>query len=193
MAQPRAHPLRKLTRTEREVLLRISQSRSHRALEVAHAKEILAVAEGKTYQEAALAAGMRSRHAVSSLVRRFNEKGTDALELEHAGGPAVVYDDEKKKRILREFDRQPDREKDGTSHWSIKTLQKALRNADDGLPTVSEETIWITLHEAGKSWQKDRSWMETGRALRKRKDGSVVEVVDVDKDAKKNLSKRPIQ
>jgi hypothetical protein len=40
------------------------------------------------------------------------------------------------------------------------------------------------LHEAGISWQKDRSWCPTGRVLRKRKAG-VVEVTDPDAAGKK--------
>ena len=39
-------------------------------------------------------------------------------------------------------------------------------------------------HEAGLSWQRNRTWCETGTAVRKRKHGSVV-VTDPDCDAKK--------
>jgi transposase len=80
--------------------------------------------------------------------------------------------------------RQPDRERDGTATWSLSTLQRALRVAEDGLPSVSRETILNVLHEAGWSWQKDRSWCETGKVLRKRKAGTV-EVTDPDAAAKK--------
>jgi hypothetical protein len=56
----------------------------------------------------------------------------------------------------------PQREPDGTATWSLSLLQKALRQAPDGLPQVSTFTIWRTLHEAGLSWQKSRTWCETG-------------------------------
>src|SRR5436189_76276 len=75
-------------------------------------------------------------------------------------------------------------EQDGTATWSLSLLQKALRQADDGLPKVSTSTIWRTLHEAGLSWQKSRTWCETGVAMRKRKHG-VVRVSDPDAAVKR--------
>ena len=61
---------------------------------------------------------------------------------------------------------------------------RALRKAPDGLPRVSTYTIWRTLHEAGLSWQKSRTWCETGIAMRKRKHG-VVRVSDPDAAVKR--------
>ena len=76
-------------------------------------------------------------------------------------------------------------EADGSGTWSLSTLRGALRQADDGLPEVSTYTIWKVLREAGFSWQRSRSWCETGRVKRKRKSGEVVEVTDPDAEAKK--------
>jgi hypothetical protein len=59
-----------------------------------------------------------------------------------------------------------------------------LRHAPDGLPKVSSYTIWRVLHDAGWRWQHNRSWCETGKALRKRKSG-IVEVTDPDAEPKK--------
>ena len=89
------------------------------------------------------------------------------------------------RRILAEWARTPQREQDGTATWSLSLLQKALRQAPDGLPRVSTFTIWRTLHEAGLSWQKSRTWCETGVAMRPRKHG-VVRVSDPDALAKKS-------
>src|SRR6266542_5032861 len=100
-------------------------------------------------------------------------RGLAALEPRHAGGPAILYDAAAKERILTEFRRKPDRVRDGTATWSLTTLQRALRRAADGLPSVSTHTIWCVLHEAGLSWQRDRSWCQTGVAIRKRKNGEV--------------------
>jgi hypothetical protein len=52
------------------------------------------------------------------------------------------------------------------------------------LPRISTATIWGVLHEAGFRWGKDRSWCETGTAVRKRKNGTVT-VTDPDAGAKK--------
>ena len=68
--------------------------------------------------------------------------------------------------------------------WSLTTLQRALRAAEDGLPRVSTYTILNVLHEAGYSWQHNRSWSQTGQAVRKRKTGKVI-VTDPDTEAKK--------
>ena len=54
-----------------------------------------------------------------------------------------------------------------------------------GLPKVSTFTIWRTLHEAGLSWQKSRTWCQTGVVRRRRKQGTVTRV-DPDAAAKKS-------
>jgi hypothetical protein len=79
----------------------------------------------------------------------------------------------------------PDRERDGTATWSLTTLQRALREAPDGLPQVSTYTILVVLHEAGFSWQASRTWCETGQVKRVRKSG-VVTVSDPDAEPKKS-------
>lgn len=61
---------------------------------------------------------------------------------------------------------------------------KVIRRAPDGLPTISTYTIWCALHDAGFQWGKDRSWCETGTAVRKRKSGTVT-VTDPDATPKK--------
>jgi transposase len=121
---------------------------------------------------------------VSQLVSRFNKEGLAAIEPRHGGGPQVIYRIEERKRILAEIERIPDREKDGTATWSLTTLQRALREAPDGLPNVSTHTIWCVLHDAGWTWQKGRTWCNTGTVPRKRKEG-VVEVTDPEAEAKK--------
>ena len=89
------------------------------------------------------------------------------------------------RRILTEVARPPDRARDGTATWSLTTLRAALRRADDGLHGISTHTIGRTLHAAGYSWQKSRTWCETGVAVRKRKRDGVVTVSDPDAAAKR--------
>jgi transposase len=103
---------------------------------------------------------------------------------QHGGGPVPHYSDAECERILAEVRRPPDRDQDRTATWSLMTLRRALRRAPDGLPKVSTFTIWGVLHEAGWSWQRSRTWCQTGRALRKRKRG-IVEVRDPDARPKK--------
>jgi len=184
MSRSQKDPLRPLRPEERLHLERLSRALGLPAALVARAKVVLAVADGHSYVEAARLAGRRTGDAVAALVSVFNRQGLTALEPRHAGGPAVVYAADAKARILAEFHRTPDRERDGTATWSLTTLQRALHRAPDGLPFVSTYTIWLVLHEAGLSWQADRSWCTTGVAIRKRKHGEV-EVHDPDATPKK--------
>jgi len=149
------------------------------------AKALLAVAQGKSYTDAAKEAGGRSGEAVSRLVSRFNREGLAALEPRHGGGPPVIYAAAERGRILSEARRTPARDENGTATWSLTTLRRALREAPDGLAEVSTHTIWKTLKEAGFEWQRDRSWCQTGVVERKR-GGEVVTVIDPDAEAKKS-------
>ncbi|MEJ2738209.1 MAG: helix-turn-helix domain-containing protein [Anaerolineae bacterium] len=184
MTRRQKDPMHPLTEEELVVLTQISRAQSEPASHVARAKALLAVASGKSYTEAARAAGRKSNDAVSNLVSRFNREGLAAIEPRHGGGPPVIYGMEQRQRILTEFERSPDREKDGTATWSLSTLQQALRRAPDGLPEVSTYVIWCVLHEAGWTWQKDRTWCKTGVVMRKRK-GVTVEVTDPEAEGKK--------
>jgi transposase len=184
MTRRQKDPLRPLTEEERTVLVQISRAQSEPASHVARAKALLAVASGESYTAAARVAGRRSGDAVSQLVCRFNQEGLAAIEPRHGGGPPVVYGVVERQRILAELERQPDRERDGTATWSLSTLRQALRQAPDGLPNVSIDTIRRVLRDAGWTWQKNRTWCKTGTVTRKRK-GEIVEVTDPEAEAKK--------
>ena len=184
MSRRQKDPLRPLTADERTELERVSRASSERSDRVAHAKALLAVADGARYADAALAVGRRSGDAVAHLVARFNEVGLAALDRRNGGGSTIRYGPAERQRILEEVRRAPDRERDGTATWSLKTLQRALREAPDGLPQVSTWTILWVLREAGYTWQESRTWCHTGTVVRKRKTGPV-EVTDPDTTPKK--------
>ncbi len=184
MSRGQKDPLRPLSVEERTELVRLSRAQAEPAGVVARAKALVAVADGHSFTDAARTAGRRSGDAVAQLVRRFNQRGLAALEARHGGGQPKRYTAVEHERILREVRRQPDRDADGTATWSLTTLQRALRRAPDGLPTVSTFTIWCVLHDAGLRWGRDRSWCPTGIAVRKRKSGTVT-VSDPDAVAKK--------
>jgi transposase len=186
MARGQKEPLRAVTAAERAELERVARMGSDRADRVARARALLAAADGSRFTEAARAAGRRSGDAVGRLVARFNREGLAAVDPRHGGGPRPRYGAVERERILREFRRAPDRERDGTATWSLTTLRRALRRAPDGLPTVSTATILGVLWEAGYRWQRDRTWCHTGQARRRRRDGTVVTVTDPQAAPKKS-------
>lgn len=185
MAGHQKDPLRPLTSDERRHLEHLTRSRTDPAAQVARAKELLAVADGASFERAARLAGRKSGDAVAHLVARFNRDGIDALVERHGGGQPKRYTEAEQERILQEARRTPDRNRNGTATWSLTTLQRALRRAPDGLPGISTYTIWCALHDAGFVWTKDQSWCEPGTVVRKRKSGTVI-VVDPDAAAKKS-------
>src|SRR4051795_13206939 len=170
---------------ERIALTRLSRSPSAPAAQVERARALLAITDGASYTAAAHQVGRRHNETISAWVSRFNRDGLVAVRPGHGGGARVRYGAEAQQRILAEWARTPQREQDGTATWSLSLLQRALRHAPDGLPRVSTFTIWRTLHEAGLSWPKSRTWCETGVAMRQRKHG-VAHVRDPDALAKKS-------
>ena len=185
MTRRQNDPLRPLTGEEQAALEALSRAQSEPASHVARATAVLAVAAGQSYTAAARTAGRRSGDAVAQLVTRFNQEGLAAIVPRHGGGASTRYGAAERARILAEVRRTPDHEVDGTATWSLSTLQRALRQAPDGLPGVSTYTIWCVLRGSGRHWQQSRSWCETGVVVRQRKSGPVV-VTDPDAAPKKS-------
>src|SRR3982750_1197294 len=75
--------------------------------------------------------------------------------------------------------------RDGPAAWAPTTLRDALRRAEEGVPGISTYTVGRALHAAGYSWQKGRSWCETGVVVRKRKYTGPITVTDPDAAAKR--------
>lgn len=184
MARPIAQPLRVLTAEERAALIAVTRCPSQPRRRHQRAAALLAVADGATLTAAAAQVGWRVCDTVAALVRRFNRLGWAALDDQPRPGRPPRYTERHKARIVAEVRRPPDREHDGTATWSLGTLQRALRAAPDGLPAVSTYTLFCVLHAAGYTWQRDRTWCETGVVWRKRKAG-MVRVVDPEGDQKR--------
>jgi len=185
MTRRQKNPLRALTDEEQAALEQLGRARSEPASHVVRAQLVLAVAAGQSYTAAARSVGRRAGDAVAKLVARFNMEGLAAVVPRHGGGAVVRYQEEARARILAAARCTPDPEADGTATWSLSTLRRALQVAPDGLPGVSEYTIWCVLRGAGRRWQRDRSWCETGVVVRQRKAGALV-VTDPDTAPKKS-------
>jgi transposase len=183
MAQPQKEPMRALSEQEERELRRLVKASSERLDVVRRAKALEAVASGKSFTEAAHEAGLKSGKGVGKLVKRFNTHGLAALSIAAGRGRKPTYTSEQHARILAEVQREPNREKDQTATWSLLLLRGALRK--EALPHVARETIRQVLHEAGYSYQRTRTWVRTGYALRVRKSGTVT-VYDVETPEKKD-------
>ena len=178
MSRLASEPLRALTEEERQELRRVSRASSETRIRAQRAVALLVVAEGKRLSQAAQLAGWKSHDPVTKVTRRFNTMGLAALDDRPRSGHPRAYGAAERARILQEARRTPDRKEDATAAWSLTLLQRALHQASDGLPGVSTFTILHTLHEAGYSWQKDRTWCHTGRTLKKGQDGTVYQSED---------------
>ena len=94
-------PLRKITEEEQKWLEQISRSQSEPASHVLRAKEIIAVAEGCSYTQAAERIGRKCGNPVSQLVERFNQEGLVAIQPKHGGGAKPKYTAEERDRVLQ--------------------------------------------------------------------------------------------
>ena len=185
MAAMQKERLRPLTIEEQREVRAITKASSERVDRMKRATALLAVAEGRSFSAAAVAAGFRSPGAVTYLVRRFNRAGLEALGIAAGRGRRPTYGAAARARIVATAQRPPDRKADGTATWSLSTLERTVRR--EGLPRVGATTIRRVLHEAGSSYQRTRTWCPTGTAQRKRKAG-VVQVVDPRTEGKRGPS-----
>ncbi len=183
MAQPQKEPLRALSEQEQRELQRLVKASSERVDVMRRAKALLAVANRKPFTEAAHEAGLKSGKGVGQLVKRFNTHGLAVLLIAAGRGRKPTYTSEQHARILAEVQREPARAKDQTATWSLLLLRSALRK--EALPHIAKETIRQVLQEAGYSYQRTRTWVRTGYALRVRKSGTVT-VYDLETPEKKD-------
>ena len=131
-------------------------------------------AAGQSWRVAGRQAGM-SRQAVGKVVKRFNVQGLAALEIAPERWRKVTNTRAQRARMLQKVRRVPDSKEDGTSTWSLKTLEQAPHK--EALLQVVATTIPRVLHTASYAFGKTRSWCPTGTAFRKRKVG-IVTVLD---------------
>ena len=184
MGRPVKEAMRPLHLSENQELQRIVQATSERVATVRRATAVLSVAAGKSRTTAGLEA-QGSRQAVTQMVNRFNQKGLAALSSAPGRGRKPTYTSGQQARIVAEGQRTPDRQADQTATWSLMTLRQALRK--EALPHIAKEPLRQALQEQGSSYQRTRTWVRTGYALRVRKSGTLT-VSDPQTPGKRRLS-----
>lgn len=182
MRKPQKEQLRELAETERAALQRMVRASSERVDRARRARALLGGAGGESFAAAAWEAGLHSGTTVAILVARFNRHGLAALSIASGRGRKPTYDAKARAQIVATAQTVPDRKKDGTATWSLSSLQKRLRK--EGLERIGTNTIKRVLEDAGRSYQKTRTWCPTGTALRVGKSG-VVTVTDPETEQKR--------
>ena len=153
MSRRQREPLRVLTEEEKEWLRRIARSTREPANHVIRAKQLVAVATGQSYSQAARGTGRRSGDAVAQLVSRFNRAGISSLERRGGGGAKRRDGVGERQPIVAAARRRPPPAQEGTAPWSLRLLQRALHRKDPRhLGRLSTCTIWAVLHETGLQW-----------------------------------------
>ena len=114
MGRPVNEALRPLTKPEEQELQRTVKATSERVDTVRRAKALLAVAAGRTRTSAGQEVGL-SREGVSKVVRRFNQRGLDVLDIAAGRGRKATYTSAQQGRILAVVQWQPDRKADQTA------------------------------------------------------------------------------
>jgi transposase len=176
--------LRPLTDREFQELTRMDKATSERLDVVRRSKALLEVAKGASFSLAARIAGFKTGDGVVLLVKRFNDKGLAALEIASGRGPKPTYGPAARQKIVETLRQPPDRTEDQTATWSLTTLERSLRRNEPDLTNIGATTIARIARQAGFSYQKSRSWCQTGTVKRKRKAG-VVTVTDPRTEEKK--------
>jgi len=112
-----------LTADERETLQRLSRTGRGRADLARRARIILRLADGASYLEIERGLGESSR-TIGKWKRRFLEARTSGLDGRYRGNTPTVLTPRLEARIVA-WTRKPPT--DGSTHWSTRTLAKALK------------------------------------------------------------------
>ena len=86
MSRRQKDPLRAMTAEEEAWVQRIARATREPATQVVRTKQVVVVAAGQSYSQAARLTGRRAGDAVATLGSRFNREGIHALERRSGGG-----------------------------------------------------------------------------------------------------------
>jgi len=122
-----------LSKDQRDELLRFAQSRTLPAGDVFRARLMLALADGKSWNQIETELHT-SRPTIARWKRRFEEQGLAGLDPRHKGSEPRTATPAVQARVLRKTTQRPE---DGTTHWTCRRMAAAL-----GLSKSTVQRIW---------------------------------------------------
>lgn len=94
-------------------------------------------------------------------IHTFNEEGLSRLlHRPEKGGPAKTFDKEKREEIVRIGTSKPKNLGEPYTQWSLPKLRDYLIKKGI-VETISHETVRVILAEAGITYQRTKTWMES--------------------------------
>lgn len=125
-----------ITDEQRDELKKWAQSRTLPAGDVFRARLILALAEGRTYEEIK-ASLQTTAPTISRWKQRFEQNGLDGLDARHKGSRPSIADAAVQARIARKTQQKP---ADGSTHWTCRKMAAAL-----GLSKSTVQRVWTQM------------------------------------------------
>jgi transposase len=122
-----------LTQEHREELARWAQSRTLPAGDVFRARLMLALADGKSWNQIEVEL-QTSRPTIARWKRRFEQQGMAGLDPRHKGSSPRMATASVQARVLRKTTQRPP---DGSTHWTCRKMAAAL-----GLSKSTVQRIW---------------------------------------------------
>jgi transposase len=122
-----------LSQENREELTRWAQSRTLPAGDVFRARLMLALADGKSWNQIEIEL-QTSRPTIARWKRRFEQQGMSGLDPGHKGSTPRMAIASVQARVLRKTTQRPG---DGSTHWSCRKMAASL-----GLSKSTVQRIW---------------------------------------------------
>jgi transposase len=122
-----------LSQEHREELARWAQSRTLPAGDVFRARLMLALADGKSWNQIQIEL-RTSRPTIARWKRRFEQQGMAGLDPRHKGSEPRTATPSVQARVLRKTTRRPE---DGSTHWTCRKMAAVL-----GLSKSTVQRIW---------------------------------------------------
>jgi transposase len=146
---PRRVKMKPLTEKEREVLNKLSRSRTAPSRMVERAKAMLQMYEGQSVQQIARSVG-RTYGSVYNWIKRFNQEGISGLDDRPRSGRPLIYSEEERGQIIAVARIHPQKMGRPYAYWTLSRLVEVVNN--DLNIGISQTQLARILGEEGLRW-----------------------------------------